>query len=155
MWLAEPHNVTSYQNLLEEHAADLFGPNHDPLPYYTCAAGLHRLNWFFGRPAGDKERLPPTYRVARFQLLYGIRLYLLGDRALPGRKDQVKDICTRMLDVLWHPTAGRELIQDLLPAISAARTPSGDLAKDVRSEEFTKKFGEAVRALPESSRAAA
>ncbi len=155
MWFDEPHNVTSYQALLEEHAGDLFHPSQDPLPYYTSASGLHQLDWLLGRPAAAGDRLPPTYRVARFHLLYGVKLYLLGPAALPGREEEIRLACSQIVDVLWDQTGVKQLITALRPAITAALPPGGELATEVRSEEFTKRFRQAVLALPRASRAAA
>ena len=154
-WLREPHNVTSYQALVEDHAGQLFHPSHDPLPYYTAASGLYQLNWLLGRPSAADDRLPPTYRAARFHLLYGIKLYLLGEADLPGREDEIKLICDGMIKLLWDPASFRQLIATIRPAITASLPAGGDLPTEVRSEEFTKRFGEAVLALPRSSSAAA
>jgi hypothetical protein len=153
MWFGEPHRVTSYQALETAHANDLFHPNDDPLTYYTAAAALYRVAWLLSRPSG--AGIPASYRPARFHLLYGIRLYLLGEVALPKREDAIKMSCDPMLDMLWDPTAARQLVETLLPAISAARTPGEELASDVRTEGFTERFRQAVLGLPGSGRAAA
>jgi AIPR protein len=153
MWLGEPNRVTSYQALEAAHASDLFHPNDDPLPYYTCAASLHRLAWLLARPGGTG--IPATYRPARFHLLYGIRLRLLGGGPLAGSEDAIKISCDRILDVMWHPVGGRQLVESLLPAITTARTPGLELASDVRTEGFTERFREAVLTLPASEYAAA
>ena len=153
MWLDEPHNVTSYQILLEEHQSELFHLNQDPLPYYVCAVGLYQLNLLLGRPGG--AGVPPTYRPARFHLLNGMKLRLLGPASLPGREEEARLACGRMLDVLWHPGGAQQLVEGLLPAISAARTVGGELASDARTEEFTNRFRDAVQALPQWTRVAA
>jgi hypothetical protein len=153
MWFGEPHQVHSYQALGATHQRDLFHPSHDPMPYYTCAAALYRLNWLFSRPAG--AGVPSSYRPARFQLLYGIRLYLLDGAPLPRGEEDIKTACDAVLDVMWDPTRSRQLVESVLPAVSAARVHGIELARDVRTEGFTERMRTAVLSLPRSGRAAA
>jgi hypothetical protein len=153
MWFGEPHQVHSYQALGAAHQRDLFHPSHDPMPYYTCAAVLYQLNWLFARPSG--AGVPASYRPARFQLLYGIRLYLLGDAPLPRSEEDIKSACDLVLDVMWDPARSRQLVEAVLPGLSAARAHGIELARDVRTEGFTDRMRTAVLSLPRSGRAAA
>jgi hypothetical protein len=153
MWFAEPHLVHSYQTLGAAHQADLFHPSDDPMPYYTCAAALYQLSWLFSRPPG--AGIPASYRPARFQLLYAIRLYLLGDVPMPKSEEDIQRACNQILDAVWDSARSRQLVEDLLPAISAARVHGIELARDVRTEGFTERMRTAVLSLPRSGRAAA
>jgi hypothetical protein len=146
MWLEVPHQVARYSWLTEAYASELYRADDDPLIYYTCA--LAHLS--IGRLLG--HGIPTAYRPARFHLLRGIRLYLLGEGQLPRAGDAIARDCKRIIDYMSQPDAAQGLIQALEPALFKALDNEGlpGLGTVVKTDAFAARFRDAVLAQRQS-----
>lgn len=142
MFLDETTATGHYKRLIQTRGDDLFQSSHPPLPYYTSAAAYYRLEWLL-----RNRRLPTVYGPARFHLLAGIRLRLVG-KHVPRNHRSLTNACTKILDVMWNLTSAEELVQSLVPAVLAAKAAEGDnpptLGDLVRTKRFDDNFRQAL-----------
>jgi hypothetical protein len=127
-----------YKQVLHEHGDDIFQQSHDSLPYYTSAATLYCIDRLF-----TTKRIPRLYNSARFHLLAGVRLTLVG-ASMPRSGRRLTEACDRILDVMWDPAASESLVRSLLPALLKAK---GDTQTTFGTVARTKRFGEDYRRL--------
>jgi len=156
MWLDVPHAVTRYQSLVKDYEGRMFLTNDDPLPYYTAAVALRRVIWALAN--AERLGLEPGWRPARFQVLYGVRLRLLGDAPLPTSESGIAQACNQILAVMADTDAATQLVKELFPALRASLgsgVPRSLIGREARTPAFTQRFRQAVLQLPRATRAAA
>jgi hypothetical protein len=156
MWLDVPHAVTRYQSLVRDYGGRMFLENDDPLPYYTAAVALRRVIWVLAN--AERLGLEPGWRPARFQVLYGVRLRLLGDAPLPSSESGIAAACNQILAVMSDADAATHLVKELFPALRASLgsgVPRSLIGREARTPAFTQRFRQAVMQLPRATRAAA
>ena len=75
MFLGEPHNtVRSYKKLSERVGQDIFIKEHRLYPYYTASYTLYFLEFLF-----RNGKIDAKYKIARFQILFAVRLLANSD----------------------------------------------------------------------------
>ncbi|MDP9796868.1 hypothetical protein J2S43_005380 [Catenuloplanes nepalensis] len=127
-----------YKQILNEHRDRIFRESDGPFPYYTSAAALFCIDRMF-----TDKRIPRLYNSARFHLLAGVRLTLIGPR-MPSGGRPLNDACNTILDVMWDPVASEELVRSLLPPLIRAK---GETESTFGTVARTKRFGEDYRRL--------
>lgn len=156
MWLDIPHAVTRYQSLVKDYKDRMFLTNDDPLPYYTAAVALRRVIWVLTN--AERLGLEPGWRPARFQVLHGIRLRLVGAGPLPVNESEIGQACESILTVMSQPDEATKLIKDMFPALRASLGPGVPrtlIGREARTLAFTERFSQAVQQLPRAVGAAA
>lgn len=134
----------------------MFLTNDDPLPYYTAAVALRRVTWALAN--AERLGLEPGWRPARFQVVHGVRLHLLGDGPLPSSESGVAGACNKILTVLSQADSATRLLKELFPALRASLgpgVPRSLIGREARTADFTKRFRASVLSLPRATRAAA
>ncbi|MGW7354225.1 AIPR family protein [Streptomyces sp. NPDC054784] len=147
MFLNEPSRAGRYyKELKESRDSDLFQPGQSSLAYYTSAATGWRIEWLF-----RNKRIDRSYTPAKYQLMMGVKTYILGIGDLPQGKRLADRECQKILDVIWNQTAAEELIQKLIPAVDIAarfEDSSGVITRDtVRTQRFTENLRREVQKL--------
>jgi hypothetical protein len=156
MWFGVPHAVTRYQSLVRDYAGRMFLTNDDPLPYYTAAVTLRRVTWALAN--AERLGLEPGWRSARFQVVHGVRLQLLGDGPLPTGESGVARACNNILAIMSQADSATRLVKELFPALRASLgpgVPRSLIGREARTAEFTERFRASVLSLPRATRAAA
>ncbi|MFG1855997.1 AIPR family protein [Actinomadura geliboluensis] len=141
MFLDEPSRAGRYyKELKEARASDLFNDRDSALAYYTSAATFYRIDWLF-----RNKRLDRRYSPAKYQLLMAIKVYLLGEGALPQGNRLAERECRKILDVVWEPHKAEELVQELLPAVDAAARAESNTDVITRDTVRTQRFADNLR----------
>jgi len=149
-WLGIPERVTRYVGVVKEFDRELFGDEHDPLPYYVSAAAYLNLDRLLGG-----KGIPAAYRPARFHLLYGLRLLAAGTippQPASGQptSPELEKACGRLVEVIWDRDELVTVAGSLLTVVDRL-THGGSLSGLeglVRSPRFTAEFERAVLELP-------
>ncbi|CUW04930.1 hypothetical protein EFN05_00240 [Propionibacterium freudenreichii] len=141
MFLGEQHRAGRYtKKIREDRKEDLFTQQQDPLLYYTAAYALYRLEWLF-----RNGRIDRRYKIARYQLLAGMRVAIDGrNMDLPRGNRYSQRYCEAYLRIL-HRQADAERffgeLELLLDATVNANDPSRVLTRDlVKSVSFSDEF---------------
>ncbi|MDZ5447594.1 AIPR family protein [Micromonospora sp. 4G57] len=141
MILNEPAGTGRYARLKSKHEKMLFQPNHDPLVYYTTAAAFYRLEWLF-----RNKRAFWGYRAARHHLLAALKVRLVGTGSLPPGAGG-KNICDKILRVVWHPLESEHHFAQLLTVVVTAQVEEEKERAGVQLSDLvrTERFAERVR----------
>lgn len=134
MFLDDPHTVArSYKTIRSKLGKEIFGKDHQHMPYYVAAFALYRLEYLF-----RSHKIDPKYKPARYHVIYAVRL-LANSGLLPRMNAHaMKPYCEQILDSLWDTTKSDELFVRSIAAIDVAA--DGSFSRDViRTLPFTER----------------
>ena len=134
MFLGDPHTVArSYKTIRAKLGDEIFGENHQPIPYYVAAYARYRLEYLF-----RTHRIDPKYKPARYHILYAVRL-LTNPSNLPRMNSHaIKEYCERIASVLWDAGKSDEVFTRAVEAIDKAS--DGQMSRDdIRTAPFTER----------------
>jgi AIPR protein len=126
------------------HDRAVFKVTSDPLPYYTSAAVLYRLEYLI-----RNRKIPEPFAPAKYHLMAAAKCRLVGDSPVPGTAQRRREVCNTVLDCMWDSDAAEALLNALTQVLVDARNaerPEGDGELDgvlLRS----KSFADRVRSL--------
>ncbi|RKR81825.1 AIPR protein [Mucilaginibacter gracilis] len=137
VFLEVPHRTTrNYKALLKSVGTDIFNLEHKLEMYYVSAYSYYKLDYLFRVGA-----IPPTFKPARYHLLFVFRCLALNDYSSlprPNSKDMVK-YCDNLLKVLWDDTLVKQTFQEAAKIVN--HVANGDLDRDsIRTEPFTEQI---------------
>ena len=93
MFFDKPHLASRYYGRLLKSVDGIFNKEHKPLPYYTCAYLLYRLEYLF-----RNKILPVQYRKFRYHILMVIK-YDFSEGKVPELSANKMDaLCEKILD---------------------------------------------------------
>lgn len=93
MFFDKPHLASRYYGRLLKSVDGIFNKEHKPLPYYTCAYLLYRLEYLF-----RNKILPVQYRKFRYHILMVIK-YDFSEGKVPELSANKMDaLCEKILE---------------------------------------------------------
>lgn len=91
MFLSEPHNTLRRGKALSERVGqDIFIKDHKLFPYYTAAYALYALEFLF-----RNQKIDSKYKIARFQILFALRLMTNADPRPPLNAHKIDAYCQK------------------------------------------------------------
>jgi hypothetical protein len=115
MFLGEPHNtVRSYKKLSEQVGQDIFIKDHKQYPYYTSSYALYVLEFLF-----RNQKIDPKYKIARFQILFAVRLLANADLLPPFNSHKMDKYCETVCEHLWDQAKAETIFTNACKAIDA------------------------------------
>jgi hypothetical protein len=115
MFLGEPHNtVRSYKKLSERVGQDIFIKDHKQYPYYTSSYALYVLEFLF-----RNQKIDPKYKIARFQILFAVRLLANPDVMSPFNSHKMDKYCENICEHLWDQAKAEIIFANACKAIDA------------------------------------
>jgi hypothetical protein len=134
MFLGDPHTVArSYKTIRAKLGEEIFGKNHQLVPYYVAAFTLYRLEYLF-----RSHKVAPQYKPARYHILFAVRLFANPSPMPPMNANAMKTYCDPITVVLWDAAKSDEIFARAVAAIDEAA--GGKFSRDViRTLPFTER----------------
>ena len=113
-------------------------PAPDPLPFYTAASILFRVDDLL-----RNRKIPALFRTARYHMVSAAKCLLVGGDPLPADGQARAALCEKILDVTWDPVRSLSLFDSAMAVLRRARDeafPNGEAdfsARMTRSQEFS------------------
>lgn len=140
MFLDEASRVSRLRQLQDDRITDLYQGDHDPLAYYASAAAYYQLEWLI-----RNERIEPTYSPAKYHMIAGVRLLVLGPDRLPKAAKAAKAAFAAIADAMWDQQRSEVLFRKFVPVIHAAVNALDESASALPSLARTERFGASFR----------
>lgn len=136
MILGEPHRTTkNYAALLDQIGKQIFGKDHKLEPYYLAALSLYRLEYMF-----RNQLLPPTYKPARYHILFAARLLLHRQHLPRANSNEMERLSAALIEIFWDTAKSEEIFKRAVAAVDAVA--KGNLGRDhIRTLPFTELLG--------------
>ncbi|UPK03065.1 AIPR family protein [Bradyrhizobium sp. 170] len=135
MFLGEPHNTVRRGKALSERVGqDIFIKDHRLFPYYTSAYALYALEFLF-----RNQKIDPKYKIARFQILFALRLLANTDPLPQLNAHKMDSYCQKICEHLWDQAKAEDIFTYVCEAMD---TVAG--AKLDRDTVHTTSFTEAL-----------
>src|SRR5579884_1765710 len=113
MFIGEPHvTIRNFRALNTNVGKNIFVDTDKLEPYYVAAYALYRLEQLFKNKTIDGK-----YKVARYQILLSVRLFMDDASIPPLNSGKIADRCTAMMDKLWNEEQGEKLFTDAVALI--------------------------------------
>jgi hypothetical protein len=124
-----------YSNLLKEIANNLFRENHQPMPYYTSAYCLYKLESLF-----RNRKIDITYRPFRYQMLMIFRIKNAGEVRPHFYSRKINDYCNSLNSILWDDKKAITYLNSTKEVINKAIDAGFELTSDTaKTKAFTDK----------------
>lgn len=126
MFFDKPHLASRYYGRLLKSAEGIFNNQHKPLPYYTSAYLLYKIEFLF-----RNKMIPAEYRKYRFFMLMLVK-YDLSPNGIPDlNSNKIEQLCQAILDCANETT---KLIAEIEKVISVINK----YVTDITNTEMTK-----------------
>jgi hypothetical protein len=135
MFLSDPHTVSrSYKTIRAKLGDEIFGKNHQPIPYYVAAFALYRLEYLF-----RSHKIDPQYKPARYHIIYAVRLLTNPDQLPRMNSNAMKTYCDPVTHALWDPSRSDDVFTRAVAAIDQAAHGFGFSRDVIRTLPFTER----------------
>ena len=135
MFLSDPHTVSrSYKTIRAKLGEEIFGRNHQTIPYYVAAFALYRLEYLF-----RSHKVDPKYKPARYHIVYAVRLLTCPDQLPQMNSNAMKAYCETITAALWDPSRSDEVFARAVTAIDQAAEGLGFSRDVIRTLPFTQR----------------
>ena len=137
LWLGEPHRATQNRGeLLKEAGTNVFAADHCREIYYACASALYWVEYLF------RNRIDSRFRVARYQLMFGVGRVQLGDFSPQMTGKDAKLRAELLSTALWSEGGAEALFDTVCERIDEI---TDTIDRDtVRTKEFTDRLAKAL-----------
>ncbi|CAF1737766.1 AIPR family protein [Bacillus subtilis] len=127
MYLDRPNLASRfYGKLLEQLSESAFVANHQPMPYYTSAFALYKLEFYFRNKSLDSR-----FRKFRFHMLMMLKYYINNENLPNMDSKKINSYCENINKVLYSSNA-LSIFKKLTNIIE-------DTVEDISDTEITKK----------------
>jgi AIPR protein len=140
MFLDEASRVSRLRQLQHDRAADLFMEGQDPMAYYASATAYYRLEWLI-----RNDRIESTYSPAKYHLIAGVRLLLLGASRIPKSVKAANKAFGAIAEAMWDARQAEGLFKRLISPIHGAINALDANALELPSLVRTERFGASLR----------
>ena len=93
MFFDKPHLASRYYGRLLKSIDGIFNEEHKPLPYYTCAYLLYKLEYLF-----RNKMLPAEYRKFRYHILMMIKYDFSVGKVPELNANKMENLCEKILE---------------------------------------------------------
>lgn len=142
MFLNLPHRTTrNYKALISSVGTNIFHQDHKLEMYYVSAYANYKLDQLFS--AGV---LNSNLKQARHVLLYGLKLYVLGETLPRSNSNEMGRACTKVMQILWDESKAKKAFQEVAKIVDSVA--AGNYYRDnIMTEGFTENVKKGVLAL--------
>lgn len=121
MFFDKPHLASRYYGRLLKSVDGIFNEEHKPLPYYTCAYLLYKLEYLF-----RNKILPAEYRKFRFHILMMIKYDFAAGKVPDLNANKMDDLCEKILECANNNTDLQREVEKTIAIINKHISDVGD-----------------------------
>lgn len=137
MFFDKPHLASRYYGRLLKSVDGIFNEGHKPLPYYTCAYLLYRLEYLF-----RNKMLSAQYRKFRFHILMLIKYDFAEGKVPELNANKMDSLCEKILNCANDNIALQQEVEKMISLIDrhianmndTESTKSVSLVEELKSE---------------------
>lgn len=121
MFFDKPHLASRYYGRLLKSIDGIFNEGHKPLPYYTCAYLLYKLEYLF-----RNKMLPAQYRKFRYHILMLIKYDFSTGKVPDLNANKMDDLCDKILECANNNTDLQREVEKIIAIIDKHVSDAGD-----------------------------